>query len=405
VADGSDTLVILTLGFPYGRGEEFLEAELRVLARRFSTVIVMPSARCGRRRELPPGVRCETLLSEIGRPELWRSLVRHPVQAAQCYVRAVFGEGAAAAYLRHAMPYFGVVALNLRKLELLSRFIRSQRLEEAVFYDYWLENSTLALSLLRRNGTVGRAVARAHRFDLYDEWHKLGAVPFRAFNIAALDRVFAVSAHGLSYLERRHPVARPKLVLSRLGVERRDAVPEPGVDELPVVVSCARLVAVKRVHLVPAVLDAIGRPVRWVHLGDGPCRSEVERAAARLSGRVAWQIRGELDHADVIDFYETHGVSFFLSLSASEGLPVSIMEATSFGIPVLATRVGAVPEIVCEETGILVEPDDAAETIARAACLLLDGGGPVREEIAEYSRANFDAETNYGRFADLLSGV
>ena len=45
----------------------------------------------------------------------------------------------------------------------------------------------------------------------------------------------------------------------------------------------------------------------------------------------------------------------FINLSSSEGIPVSIMEAQSFGIPVIATNVGGSGEIVVSETGVLVD--------------------------------------------------
>ena len=44
----------------------------------------------------------------------------------------------------------------------------------------------------------------------------------------------------------------------------------------------------------------------------------------------------------------------FVNMSLSEGIPVSIMEAISFGIPIIATNVGGNAEIVNDETGVLI---------------------------------------------------
>ncbi len=401
VEGARDTVVLLTDRYPFGRGEPFLEAELPVLARAFAQVIVVPSNGEGRRRTLPPNARCETLLTDMSRLDLLRELVRHPFRAAAQYGRALVEERRPRAYLGHVRTYMGVVAVNMRKYRLLKDLVRREGLDQAVFYDYWLANSTVALSRLRREGAVRRAVARAHGVDLYDERSAQGAVPFQSFNLASLDRVFAISSHGLSYLAERHPRHREKLALSRLGVERQPAV-EHDDDLPPLVVSCAFLGAHKRVHLVPPVLEGIGRPLRWVHFGDGPGRPEVERAAAALPDRISWRLAGDVDRSEILDFYRANKVSLFISLSATEGLPFSIMEAVSFGIPVVATRVGGVPEIVCPSTGRLVDPNEPAGSVARAARQLLDGEGPSRDEIVAFSRANFDAEANFGRFVEML---
>jgi glycosyltransferase involved in cell wall biosynthesis len=397
-----DTIVLLTSRYPFGSGETFLDAELPILARRFARVIVVPSAHDDNQRALPSGVRCDRFLADASSRNLGRELLRHPGRAPSQYARAILEEAKPRVYLRHPAAYAGIVALNLRKFRLLKDFVRREALEDAVFYDYWLENSTLALSYLRRSGAIARAVARAHRFDLYDDCSELGAVPFRAFNVASLDSVFAISSHGLSFLVNHHPEAREKLVVSRLGVERQEPVSVAHADERPLIVSSARLVAHKRVHMIPDLLAAIGRRLRWVHLGDGPDRSKVERAASALPDRVEWKLAGSLEHDRVLDFFRTNSVALFVSLSASEGLPVSMMEAISFGVPVLATSVDGVPEIVGPSTGRLVALDEPIDEVARAVRELLDGEGPTRDEIIQFSRTNFDAETNFGNFAEML---
>ena len=57
-------------------------------------------------------------------------------------------------------------------------------------------------------------------------------------------------------------------------------------------------------------------------------------------------------------------IDIFINVSSSEGLPVAIMEAISFDIPIIATNVGGTSEIVTPETGILIAPDSAPELIA-----------------------------------------
>ena len=62
----------------------------------------------------------------------------------------------------------------------------------------------------------------------------------------------------------------------------------------------------------------------------------------------------------------------FLNASVSEGTPVSVMEAISCGIPVIATAVGGNPEIVSEVNGLVVSPDPTPGEIAAAMIGLID---------------------------------
>ncbi len=58
----------------------------------------------------------------------------------------------------------------------------------------------------------------------------------------------------------------------------------------------------------------------------------------RLETRIV--LRGGISNAEVFQFYRDNKVDLFVNASTSEGLPVSIMEAISFGIPSIATNVG-----------------------------------------------------------------
>jgi glycosyltransferase involved in cell wall biosynthesis len=405
----AETLVLLTACYPFGQtSETFLDAELPILVRRFARVLLLPSRTEPEQRPLPIGARVLTLLTESEPSPSHERLPRWERLAAQ-FIRALFEEGRPACYLRHARTYLQILDDNLHKYRLLRTFIEREGLREATFYDYWLENSTLALAWLRREGIIRHAVARAHGFDLYDERWPTGVVPYRTFKVASLDQVFTVSQHGLNYLANRLPAAqRSKLVLSRLGVTSRPFEPIPASDsrpDAPLVVSCARLFSTKRVDQIPLVLAHVGRPLRWVHFGDGPARADVERAAAALRPDIDWRLAGRVDHDQLMDFYASSRIDLFLSLSATEGLPVSIMEAISFGVPVAATAVGGVPEIVTPGTGRLVQPDDSPDRVAQVVKHLLDGDRPSREQVRAFFEAHFDAERNFNLFADLLHAL
>ena len=155
-------------------------------------------------------------------------------------------------------------------------------------------------------------------------------------------------------------------------------------------------------HLVPEVLASLGRPVRWVHLGDGPERRRVEAAAEALDGNVTWTLVGQLPNRRVLDFYKRNHVDALLSLSLSEGVPVSMMEAQSYGIPVVGCGVGGVPEIIDDRTGILLDVGASAAEMAEGLAGALEPGRFDRGAVRRFFQGRFEARSNYNAFAETL---
>jgi glycosyltransferase involved in cell wall biosynthesis len=168
------------------------------------------------------------------------------------------------------------------------------------------------------------------------------------------------------------------------------------------IVSCAALQPVKRVHLVPEVLAKLQSPFRWVHIGDGPERSRVQEAAEQMLPEGSWQLTGQLPNFEVREFYRSHPVRVLLSVSASEGEPVSMMEAISYGIPIVACDVGGVAELVTERIGIITSPDAGPGEVAVALGDALAESRFDPSVIREEWRARYEAASNYRRFADTL---
>jgi glycosyltransferase involved in cell wall biosynthesis len=140
-------------------------------------------------------------------------------------------------------------------------------------------------------------------------------------------------------------------------------------------------------------IAAIGRPeVYSVWIGDGPMRGEIERRARRRGLGDRFKCLGHRD--DVAQLLP--GLDVFAMASRYEGMPCAVAEAMTAGVPVVATAVNAVPDLVLPgETGILVAPEEPGQLAAAVSHLIDMPGEGARMTTAARAliAGRFSAET------------
>jgi glycosyltransferase involved in cell wall biosynthesis len=160
----------------------------------------------------------------------------------------------------------------------------------------------------------------------------------------------------------------------------------------------------------PELLNALATPamreLSWDAVIAGNGEVEISRrrtATLGLMDRV--HIPGWVDAATVAELLSTADI--FVLPSHNEGLPVSILEAMGAGLPVVTTPVGAIPELVVAETGILVLPGSAPSLAAALAELVKDP--ELRRRLGSSARArveqHFRIEDIAGRFASIYRAL
>ena len=150
----------------------------------------------------------------------------------------------------------------------------------------------------------------------------------------------------------------------------------------PRVVSVGRLKEPKDFVGLVRALSLANVPYRAAIVGDGPDRPIIEQAirAHAVAEHVA--LLGERD--GVADQLAASDV--FVLASRSEGMPLSVLEAMAAGLPVIASAVGGVPELVVSgETGLLVPPDDVDALADALRAVLTDA--QLRRAMGDAGRA------------------
>ncbi len=405
-----DGLLLFTAEFPFGNGEPYLEDEIAYLAARFPSVVIVPRGTPGTRRSLPENVRVDGSLAALhGRRTAARTVLRllrwrGTYEQIVRHAGALRRRGATRRVLEHA-------AGTLRVQQWLRRNQRRLAAETAVAYAYWLHTEAAALVRSRRFFPGIAVVARAHGFDLYHERTDPPIQPFQLATVMGIDRVFTVSDHGCRYLTARYPAATDRVETRRLGVPDPGFVTARSEDGRFRVVSCSAIRPVKRLERLVDALAILGRGhpnlrVEWDHLGDGESGAGIiARARSTLPATVRATFHGQLPRDRVLRYYRRHPVDVFVNVSESEGAPVSIMEALSFGIPVVAPAVGGIPEIVADGAGVLMSSAPAGSEVASALrAVRSEDRFRAADGRALWAR-RYSAPVNYARFAAELHGL
>jgi glycosyltransferase involved in cell wall biosynthesis len=220
---------------------------------------------------------------------------------------------------------------------------------------------------------------------------------------------------GQGELARLAGAHAPKVRLVYHGLDTaRFAAPErarssrdggPGADPVGIL-SVGRLVEKKGYDDLVRALARLPRDLSWrfVHVGGGPDKDALAALARELGvdGRIAWM--GSQPQEAVLSHYRASDVFVLASRVAKdgdrEGLPNVLMEAQSQGLPCVATRTSAVPElIVAGETGLIVPPGDP-DALA-AALLVLARDPSLRDRLGAAGQArvvrDFPHEENLDR--------
>jgi glycosyltransferase involved in cell wall biosynthesis len=221
----------------------------------------------------------------------------------------------------------------------------------------------------------------------------------------------AISDYNKSYLLREAPdVEKDKVITIHCGVDtkvfrrnrRRSACS-------PHFLAVGSLLERKgHVYLVEAcrILERKRVNYQCTIVGDGPQRHELEKRIQKygLGSRII--LAGSVPHEDIQSYYEKADV--FVLPSLNEGIPVVLMEAMSKGLPVIATNITGVPELVKNDVdGILVAPGNSVELaeammkVSKDTGLQKYLGARARERIV----VDFDLDANVAKIKNLFDAV
>ncbi|MDD3428412.1 MAG: glycosyltransferase [Oscillospiraceae bacterium] len=402
-------LFLLTDSFPFGKGEAtFLCAELPYLQQHFDITIISKNITDEQTTPLPDSIRVLRANTVLNLGDKLKGLICAP------FTPMVWKElGWLKKHNTFSCKNVWYALMYFFSGQKLYRFLKKNlpltKQTQGVCYSYWYNYNILSVLSHKKKYPNLRFVTRTHRYDLY-QTPLIPYQPYKAQMDALLDRVVFISKQGRDYYNDTFvPYNLQKHLVCYLGVDNNITNPPVPSDSLRII-SVSHMVPVKRVTLIAQALALIGDiPVVWHHIGDGPLGDETRKEAATLLAdkpNISYTFLGAMPGSEVRSTMTQHPYDVFLNVSSSEGLPVSIMEAMSFGLPVIATDVGGTREIVNEDNGILLGSDPTPQQIAQALCSLHQLPATKKRNAAYATwQKGFVAAKNYDNFAQMLKSL
>jgi colanic acid/amylovoran biosynthesis glycosyltransferase len=373
-------IVYVTQRLPFGEGETFVVPEVEALLAAGHELLIVPrrsrdavvhdnvGALLPRTRVLPPAGAVVAAVAG--------ALARSPGRTASVFWR-----------LRRTRPRRRAIANAVATAQgiWLARIARQWGADH--IHAHWAHlTATLAMSASAMSGIPWSFTA--HRYDVLLNnllTEKLRSARFGRF---IAQEMLAVARSLVA------PDAFARAVVVHMGVVLPPA-PADGkpLRTTPVLLCPARLAPVKgHAHLLEAAarLVARGIPFELWLAGEGPERAAIERRidAQGLGERV--RLLGTVPHAELLGMYHDGRADCVVLPSLHEGLSVALVEAMAYGVPVIATAVGGVPELLENGAGVLVPPSDAGALTEALARVL--GSSTLRVELAHAGRRRVEAE-------------
>ena len=404
-------IYLFTDRYPFGRGETFVESELQTIARSGEDIeiTVIPARKAPEKRELPTGIRLSMMLADAPAERKFRALAAAATSAHFWKLPFSSRRPKNGKQWRNALG-------GLYRAYLTWFTIARHRpfFEKAdIFYAYWLDNTATGLSFVKSSLKGFEnipLICRAHGYDVFEQLRGV-FFPARKQAFTYIDRIFPVSRAGVDYLKNRYPQFSEKIECRHLGVE--DSPCEP--HELPEgrirVVSCSNVIALKRLGLTASLLKkyAAAHPeltITWTHFGGGPLLEDVKKETqADRPDNFTAVFEGAVPHAEILKRYAEGVFDIFVSLSQSEGMPVSVIEAMSCGIPPLCTDAGGTSDAVDDESGFLLPLNPSYEDFTEGLRHILAHYPSLSGMAQNRQKSLFSAQQNFTGFYRYLRSL
>lgn len=243
---------------------------------------------------------------------------------------------------------------------------KENKIENTSIYSFWFSNVTFGALLLKIKYPKIKIISGAHGYDLFAERHVGNRIPFREKSIDLIDNVIVCSKEGIKYLKEKYPLYKQKFKLVNSGISNKKFKVKSSLDGVFRVLTLSRTHPVKRISFLLKALKEIevfsDFKVEYTHIGGGPELKDLIKLVKELNfHKFKIKFLGKISDLDLENYFKNTPIDVFLNVSSSEGTCLSLVEALSYSIPVLVTRVGgniSIGKFCCTNLNPIIDPKE-----------------------------------------------
>ena len=372
--------------YPFGNKEPFFFEELEVYAKHFEKTVIYPWYRKENiEREFSSNINIGSNLIQE------KSLFEYLKAFNVLFDYSVFK--------KNALNLKSVLSLAFSKKTVQA--IHSQFNENETLFFPWAGRYALIGYFLKKEIPSLKLIIRVNGSDFRDiSFMKINEMLFNA-----ADTIIAISDESKVFLEKNYKFDYDKILVNKLGIRIPISLSPLPKSSTKTIVSCSNLLPIKQIDLIAETLSKLNDSVKWIHFGGPNSKAlQLELDYKEMYPNLSVEMRGVISNPDILSFYEENEVDLFVNLSKSEGTPVSIMEAMSYGIPVLASNVGGISEMLDNNSHQLVEasPDQIVPIVNKIKYCIENYSRNQDFRHSMISNFKYSALKNYANLAEVL---
>ncbi|MGV6860143.1 MAG: glycosyltransferase, partial [Putridiphycobacter sp.] len=354
-SEKQNNLFIITESYPFIGGEQFLYNEFSELTKHYETVYFFPLKQKQEiLKNLPNNVLIDNAFTKIEKGDSNLVLFTHFL----LLLKIIFLE---LTKNQNGLYFFKNIGYQIATFKKSIKIAETFKLKlselgyqkEDVILSSWMNIATLSLSILKHKKEINKFSFRINGYDIFNERHPNNYMPFKGINYASTDNIIVLSKAGKKHVLNQN-IFPEKITQNYSGLYDLGMNPISKKENEFTIVSVSNIIPIKRVELIVKALALTKHKMTWIHFGDGSLKTQIESLCKELPENITAVLKGSVPRNEIIDFYKSTPIDLFVHPSETEGLGMAIIEAQSFGIPAIGCKVGGVPEIINQNTGVLL---------------------------------------------------
>lgn len=364
-------IILLLNEYPYNAGEySFIKTELPVILNEYEVTIISFSHATIQKMQIDERIRLYHCNYVFGVKEKFLAVFNFffSLIGIRELIEIIKGKEKIIGRMYDSISFLSC-ANQLRRFMKIHKIIKPS--EEVLIYSYWFNANCMAFLQEKKKNNNLKVISRIHGYDLYNERNIYSRQPFRNYMDKHIDKLFFVGRSGKEYyLKNWGKAESSKYIVAPIGtvndgVNNPHMLKEAGTPFR--IVSCSDIIPLKRVdYIIKALSNIQDVKMEWIHFGTGELLESIKQIAAESLGEnIKYVFRGGVPVEEIMHYYSYNYVDCFITTSETEGCPISVQEAMSYGIPVIATAVGEIPNMI-QGNGVLLSANPLVEEISLA---------------------------------------